>query len=64
MKNMSVRETNFWFWLVRKLPKRLIYFCFMHVMAHSTTGQYGNTITPELTGMDAIDRYGKDSGIL
>jgi len=63
MRNMSVRETNFWFWLVSKLPKRLIYFCFMHVMAHSTTGKYGNTIVPELTGMDAIERYGNDAEI-
>ncbi len=63
MRNMSVRETNFWFWLVRRLPKRVIYFCFMHVMAHSTTGKYGNTIAPELTGMDAVKRYGEDVGI-
>lgn len=67
MKNktriMSVRETNFWFWLVRRLPKRLIYFCFMQVMAHSTTGKYKETIVPELTGMDAINRYGSDNKI-
>lgn len=63
MRNMSVRETNFWFWLVRRLPKRIVYFCFMHVMAHSTTGKYGDTIVPELTGMDAAKRYGDDFGI-
>lgn len=63
MRNLSVREINFWFWLVRRLPKRLIYFCFMHVMAKSTTGKHGNTIVPELTGMDAIDRYGTDNDL-
>ncbi|MCP4493265.1 MAG: hypothetical protein GY820_39075 [Gammaproteobacteria bacterium] len=63
MKNMSVRETKFWYWVVRNLmPKKIIYFSFFHVMAHSTTGEYGDTIVPELTGMDAIDRYGKDNG--
>ena len=60
MKNHSVREVNFWYWLVSILPKSLVYFSFMHVMAHATTGKYGNTIVPELTGMDAIDRYGED----
>jgi len=57
---MSIKETSFWFWLVSKLPKKLIYFCFMHVMVYSTTGKYSYTIVPELTGMDAIDRYGKE----
>jgi len=32
----------------------------MKVMAHSTTGRYGSTVVPELTGMEAIDRYRKD----
>ena len=60
MKNIGMKEMNFWYWLVKKLPKKLVYFCFMHVMAYSTTGKYGNTIVPELTGMNAIDRYGND----
>lgn len=63
MRNLSVREVKFWYWLVHRLPKRLIYFCFMQIMAHSTTGKHGNTIVPELTGMDAIDRYGADNGL-
>ena len=62
MKNLSTREINFLFWIVKYLiPKRVIYFSFMHVMVYSTTGKYGNTIVPELSGMDAIDRYGKDN---
>ena len=57
MRNRSVKEVKFWFWLVRKLPKSVVYFCFMHVMAHSTEGKYSGTIVPELTGMDAVKRY-------
>ena len=60
---MKVYELNFWYWLVKKLPKKIIYFCFMHVMAYATTGKYSSTIVPELTGMDAIKRYGDDKGI-
>ena len=60
---MKVYKLNFWYWLVKKLPKKIIYFCFMHVMAYATTGKYSSTIVPELTGMDAIKRYGDDKGI-
>jgi len=56
----SPRMVNFWYWLVNMLPKRLVYFSFMHVIAHATTGKHGNTIVPELTAMEAIERYAKD----
>lgn len=60
---MGIKQVNFWFWLARLLPAKLVYFSFMRVMAHSTTGKYGNTIVPNLSGMDAIQRYGDDNGI-
>ena len=60
---MRIKEVNFWYWLVDKLPVKLIYFCFMHVMAYSTTGKYENTIVPNLSGMDAICRYGNDKQV-
>ena len=57
---MGNKEVKFWYWLVAKLPKKVIYFCFMYVMAYATTGKYGNTIVPELSGMDAIKRFRND----
>ena len=60
---MGMREVNAWYWFVRLLPKKLLYFCFMKVMAHATTGEYGDTVVPELTGMDAIKRYADDFDI-
>lgn len=64
MRNISAREMGLWYWVVDHLvPKTLIYFCFMHVMAYATTGKYGTTIVPELTGMDAISRYGDDNNL-
>jgi len=60
---MTIKEVNFWYFLVKLLPKKLIYFCFMHVMAYSTTGKYGNTIAPELIGIEAIKRYGDDNNL-
>ena len=60
---MNIQEVNFWYWLVGLLPKKLIYFCFMHVMAYATTGKYGQTVVPELSGMDAAKRYMDDKGL-
>ena len=62
-QNRTVTNTKFWYWLVACLPKTVVYFCFMHVMVHSTTGKHEKTVVPELTGMDAIKRYGDDMGV-
>lgn len=39
------------------MPKRLAYWCAIRVGAHATTGQYGNTVVPELPFMDALKRW-------
>jgi hypothetical protein len=42
-------------WLV---PRGLVYWCGMRVIAEATTGPfYSHTIVPELTAMDAIKRF-------
>jgi hypothetical protein len=43
--------------IVWKLPKRLVLWCAIRVIANATTGQYSNQIVPELTAMDALDRW-------
>lgn len=60
---MNIKEVNFWYWLVDLLPAKLLYFCFMKVMCHATTGKYGNTNVPELEGMEAVKRYSDDNCI-
>lgn len=60
---MKAKEVKRWYWIVNLLPKKLIYFCFLHVMAYATAGKYSGTIIPELAGMEAIKRYGDDKGI-
>ncbi len=57
---MSNREVSFWYWLVKKLPSKALYFAYMHVFAYATTGKYGDTVVSELTGMDAVKRFGND----
>ena len=44
-------------WLAWKLPRGLVYWCAIRLMAHATTGDYGHVIVPELLAMDALKRW-------
>ena len=44
-------------WLVWQLPRRLVYWCAIRLVAHATTGDYSNTVVPDLSAMDAIRRW-------
>jgi hypothetical protein len=62
---MTSPKETLWFrfcrWLAWRLPKTLVYWATIRLVAYATSGKYGNTPVPELTAMDAIDRYGKDN---
>ena len=45
-------------WLAWKLPRKVVYWAAIRLMAHATQGQYSSTIVPELTVMDALQRWG------
>ena len=45
--------------LVWRLPRKLIMWAFIRVVANATTGKYSNQIVPHLTAMDALDRWDK-----
>lgn len=45
--------------IVWALPRRLVYWSAIRVISHATTGEYGNTIVPELKAVDALDRWEK-----
>lgn len=40
-----------------KLPRKLVMWCYMRVAAHATTGRWSQTIVPDLSMMDAIQRW-------
>jgi len=48
------------FWLAWRLPKKLVYFAAMRLIAFATQGEYGNTVVSELTAMDAVGRWEHD----
>ena len=44
-------------WIAWRLPRRVVYFAAIRLMAYATTGKYSDTVVPELEGMDAIERW-------
>jgi len=42
------------------LPARLVYWCALRVNAHATSGKYSNQVVPELTAMEALERWAND----
>ena len=44
--------------VVWRLPRRLVYWSAIRVAASATTGRYSDQIVPDLTVVDALDRWG------
>ena len=44
-------------WIVWHLPRWLIYWSAIRLIAHATTGKYGGQIVPELSAMEALKRW-------
>jgi hypothetical protein len=51
------RAEKLMLWFVWKLPRKLVMWSYIRVAAHATTGQFGNTVVPEITMMDALQRW-------
>lgn len=45
-------------WLAWRLPKRLVLWCAVRVIAAATQGKYSDQVVPDLTAMDALKRWG------
>jgi hypothetical protein len=39
------------------LPKKLVMWCAIRLIAYATQGKYSDTVVPELTAMDAIKKW-------
>lgn len=46
---------------VWRLPRGLVFRCAVRLMANATTGPYSDQIVPELTAMDALQRWDRPS---
>lgn len=48
--------TRLYQWIASKLPKRLVYFCFINFMAYATTHGEGTMMSPdEITFSKAVE---------
>lgn len=45
--------------IVAKLPSWIIYRSTIRLICHATTGEYENQVVPDLTAMDALQRWEK-----
>lgn len=46
-----------WMRVVWALPKQLVYWCGVRLIAFATTGRYSATVVPELSAMEALERW-------
>ena len=53
----NVKKEKFQMWFAWSLPKWLVMWAAVRLIAHATTGKYGTTVVPELSAMDALKRW-------
>jgi hypothetical protein len=46
-----------WRWVAYRLPRNLVKWASIRLIANATQGRYENTIVSELTAMDALKRW-------
>lgn len=51
------RKEKLKLFIVWLLPRWMVMWCSIRLIAHATTGKYSNTIVPELSAMDALKRW-------
>ena len=50
-------KTKIQMWIVWHLPKWIISWAGIRLVAHATTGEYSDTIVPNLEAMEALRRW-------
>ena len=53
----NVKKEKLQMWVAWSLPKWLVMWAAVRLIAHATTGKYGTTVVPELSAMDALKRW-------
>jgi hypothetical protein len=57
---LSKRRERLLMAFVWRLPRSVVMWATVRVIANATTGEYRNQIVPELTAMDALQRWDVD----
>ena len=45
------------------MPNKIIYTCYIHVLAYATSGEYGTNNPDEMTPLLALKIWAKDNGV-
>ena len=53
-RNVCLRFTK---WLAWKLPRSVVRWCTIRLLANATQGKYSNQAVPELSVIDALKRW-------
>lgn len=51
------QKEKFWSRLAFAIPRPLVYWASIRLMANATTGKYSNQVVPELMAVDALQRW-------
>lgn len=52
------RRERLHLWVAWRVPRWLAYWCAIRVMSAATVGEHRNQVGPDLTCLDALDRWG------
>jgi len=52
-----MKHEKLWRKLAYWLPRSLVYWAAVRLIAHATTGEYSNQVVPSLRAMDALQRW-------
>ncbi len=51
------RKEKMLLWFAWRLPRSLVYWATIRLIAHASTGEYSATIVPELGAVEALKRW-------
>ena len=52
-----MRRINVRLWIANRMPRWLVYFCSIRMIAHATQGKWSTTNVPKLSAVDALGRW-------
>lgn len=51
------RIERFWIWLSWMMPRTLVKWCAIRLMANATVGEYSDQVVPDLYALEALKRW-------
>jgi hypothetical protein len=58
---MLTTDHPIWRWLAWRLPRPLVYWAAIRLIAHATQGAHRTQVVPDLAAMDALQRWPSDA---